>query len=125
MFNESKYKKCINHLVEIKISIVLTYLIVFALIGVGVGIPIMLNLTDEFITIVIAGVIGAIVGLIIGLASTWRVEMKIQEAYWRIDMINEIKKQNSTKNTPVAKTVVAIENKQTPKEDSQTEVNKE
>jgi hypothetical protein len=111
MFNENKYKKCVNHLIAIKASIVIGYLAIFALIGAGIGIPIMKQLTNQWYTIVIASTIGGVLGLIIGLFSTWQIEMKIQEAYWRIDLLNELKKQNSSKSA-IAKTVVAIENNQ-------------
>ena len=123
MFNEKKYQNCIGHLIGIKASIVIGCLILFAVCGAIIGIPIMNELTHETITIAISAAIGAIIGLIVGFSSTWRVEMKIQESYWRIDILNELKKQSSVKNTPVAKTVVAIENKQSPKvETNKTEV---
>ena len=73
-------------------------------------------LEEEWYIVAIAAVIGAILGLMIGLFSTWRIEMKIQESYWKIDVLQELQKQTSiaNKNTPVAKTVVAIENKSNP-----------
>ena len=112
-FNESKYKKCIGHLVAIKTCIVISYIIIFACIGAGVGYPIMEYLAEDWYVVGIGAGIGAIFGLLIGLFYTWRIEMKIQESYWRIDVLKELTKQTdiSTKNTPVAKTVVAIENK--------------
>ena len=115
-FNENKYLKCIKHLVAIKALIVLSYIIILACIGAGIGYPIMQYVYDEWYIIAISVGIGAILGLIIGLLSTWRIEMKIQEAYWKIAVLHELRKQtsNSNKNTPVAKTVVAIENKQSP-----------
>ena len=124
-FNENKYKKCIGHLIAIKTTIVICYLLIFTLIGGAIGYPIMVEIHEEWYVIVIAAVIGSIIGLIIGICSTWRVEMKIQEAYWNIDVINELQKQTSiaNKNTPVAKTVVAIENKQAP--EKKQEENKE
>lgn len=126
MFNESKYKKCISNLLAIKTSIVISYFVIFAFIGSTIGWAIMYNFTDTVITVVIAGIVGAILGLIIGLTSTWRIDMKIQEAYWKIDILNELKQQNVSKSSPVAKTVVAIENKQTPKgEESKIDKKKE
>ncbi|MCI8310351.1 MAG: hypothetical protein HFJ45_09420 [Clostridia bacterium] len=123
MFNEKKYLKCIKNLIGIKASIVIVYIVIFAIIGALIGIPIMNEFTYEETTIIISAVIGGCFGLIIGLSSTWHIEMKIQESYWRIDVINELKKQNLVKSTPVAKTVVAIENKQAPKvEESKTEI---
>lgn len=123
MFNEKKYLKCIKNLIGIKASIVIVYIVIFAIIGALIGIPIMNEFTYEETTIIISAVIGVCFGLIIGLSSTWHIEMKIQESYWRIDVINELKKQNLVKSTPVAKTVVAIENKQAPKvEESKTEI---
>ena len=73
-------------------------------------------LEEDWYVVAIAAAIGAILGLMIGLFSTWKVEMKIQESYWKIDMLHELQKQTSiaTKNIPVAKTVVAIENKSNP-----------
>lgn len=117
MFNENKYKKCIGNLLAIKTSIIISYFVIFAFIGSAIGWVIMYNFLKEAIyVVVIGGIVGAILGLIIGLTSTWRIDMKIQESYWKIDMLNELKKQNDSKGAPVAKTVVAIENKQTPKE---------
>ena len=115
-FNETKYKKCIGHLIAIKTCIVISYIIIFACIGAGIGYPIMEYLDEDWYVMAIGAGIGAILGLIIGLFSTWRIEMKIQESYWKIDVINELQKQTSiaNKNTPVAKTVVAIENKSNP-----------
>ena len=115
-FNEVKYKKCINHLIAIKACIVISYLIIFAFIGGAVGYPIMEVMDEDWYVIGIAAVVGAVIGLIIGLFSTWKIEMRIQESYWRIDVIKELQKQTSiaNKNTPVAKTVVAIENKPNP-----------
>ena len=115
-FNEIKYKKCIGHLIAIKTCIVISYIIIFACIGAGIGFPIMEYLDEEWHVIAIGAGIGAVIGLIIGLFSTWRVEMKIQESYWRIDVLTELQKQTAiaNKNTPVAKTVVAIENKSNP-----------
>ena len=123
-FNESKYKGCINHLIAIKAFIVISYLIIFALLGGSIGYPIMKYTNDEYYIIIISSIVGGVLGLLIGLFSTWRIEMKIQEAYWHIDVLNELKKQTSiaNKNTPVAKTVVAIENKSNPI-DSQKKVN--
>lgn len=115
-FNEVKYKKCIGHLIAIKTCIVISYIIIFAFIGAGIGFPIMEYMSEDWYVMAIAAVVGAILGLIIGLFSTWRIEMRIQESYWRIDVIKELQKQTSiaNKNTPVAKTVVAIENKSNP-----------
>ena len=115
-FNESKYKKCINHLIRIKILIVISYLIIFGCIGIGIGIPITKQLNQEWYIIAICAGVSAIIGLILGLYSTWGIEMKIQEAYWKIDMLDELKKQTTlgNKSTPIAKTVVAIENKSDP-----------
>jgi len=117
MFSEEKYKRDIGHLISMKTNIVISYIFVFAVIGIGAGIPLMTYITNNYITIVATCGVGALIGLIIGLNSTWRTDLKIQEAYWRIDVLNEIKKQNSIKNTPFAKTVVAIENNQVPKEE--------
>lgn len=111
MFNEAKFKKCINHLIEIKVCIVLFFCAVFAVVGIGVGYFLETNVMDNILVIVISGVIGGIIGILIGAFETWRVEMKIQEANWKIDVLNELKKQSQAKNTPIAKTVVAIENK--------------
>lgn len=115
-FNEVKYKKCIGHLIAIKTCIVISYIIIFACIGAGIGYPIMEYLDEGWYVIAIGAGIGALIGLIFGLFSTWRVEMHIQESYWKIDVLNELLKQTSiaNKNTPVAKTVVAIENKSNP-----------
>ncbi len=116
-FNENKYKKCISHLVTLKTCIVLGYMVLFSAICAGIGLIIMQEFfEDQLYVIGISTGIGALLGLIVGLSSTWSVEMKIQEAYWRMDILNEIKTQTSiaNKNTPIAKTVVAIENKQNP-----------
>ena len=116
-FNENKYKRCISHLVNIKTYTVLGYIVLFMIIGLAIGVPIVIEFFKDkpFLLVIPAG-IGAFLGLFIGLASTWRVEMKIQEAYWRIDTLKELKNQTdmANKNTPIAKTVVAIENNQTP-----------
>ena len=116
-FNENKYRRCISHLINLKTYIVLGYIILLTIIGIAIGIPIVLEFfaNKKFLIAVFAG-IGSFLGLIIGLSSTWTVEMKIQEAYWKIDTLNELKNQTAiaNKNTPVAKTVVAIENKQNP-----------
>jgi hypothetical protein len=114
MFNENKYKKCINHLIGIKTSIVIVYMMILAVIGGIVGFALMEEITKAPITIIIAVLVGLVIGLIIGLCSIWRVEMKIQEAYWRIDILKELKKQNSSKGAPIAKAIVSIENKQVP-----------
>ncbi len=113
-FNESKYKRCISHLVNLKTYTVLGYITLFMAIGIAIGVPLVMEFFKDkpFLLVVPAG-IGAFLGLIIGLNSTWRVEMKIQEAYWKIDVLKELKNQTSSanKNNPIAKTVVAIENK--------------
>lgn len=117
-FNETKYKNCINNLIATKVCIVISYLIILGLIGAGIGFYIMRKMNEDYYIIAIGAGIGAIIGLMLSLLSTWRVEMKIQEAYWRIDTLKELQKQTSiaNKNTPIAKTVVAIENKQSPQE---------
>jgi uncharacterized membrane protein required for colicin V production len=125
MFNENKYKKCINHLIGIKTSIVIFSLVIFAILGGFVGFALMQEFTNEVMTVVISAIVGAIVGIILGLFSTWRVEMKIQEAYWRIDTLNELKKQNSQKNAPIAKAVVSIKNNQNSKPKDKNSENKE
>ena len=123
MFYEKKYQNCISHLVGLKVSIVIGCIILFSAFGLIIGIPIMQEITDEEITLAISAGIGAVIGIIVGVSSTWRVEKEIQESYWRVEILNELKKQNSVKNNPVAKTVVAIENKQSPKiEENKTEI---
>ena len=115
MFNESKYKKCINHLIAIKVSVIIFYILAFALIGAGIGIIIMNEIAKTWTPVIIGASTGALIGLILGVFSTWRIEMKIQESYWRIDVLNEIKRNSEIKNNnPIAKTVVAIENKHSP-----------
>jgi hypothetical protein len=112
MFNENKYKKCINQLIGVKIAIVICYMLVFAVAGGIIGYEVVQEFINDKVIIIVSIAIGILVGFILGLCSTWRVEMKIQEAYWRIDTLNELKKQNSSKTNSIAKTVVAIENKQ-------------
>ena len=115
-FNEKKYKNCISKLIDIKIFIIIAYLIIFISIGVMASYKIMEHTNHNWIVTAIGVGTGAIVGLLLGCYSTWEIEMKIQEAYWKIDVITELKKQtnNSNKQNPIAKTVVAIENKQVP-----------
>lgn len=118
-FNKNKYKKCIDYLISLKTCAVIGYIILFAVAGAIIGFPISQEFFNEELYVVgIAAGIGAVLGLFIGLFSTYGIEMKIQEANWRIDVLDELKTQSSiaTKNTPVAKTVVAIENKQNPTE---------
>lgn len=113
-FNEEKYKKCIHHLIAIKICIIISFIIIFMCAGAGAGYPIMKSMNGDWRPITVAIAIGFVIGFIMGLFSTWEIEMKIQEAYWNIDVIRELKKRNelASKNAPIAKTVVAIENKQ-------------
>lgn len=123
-FNETKYRKCINHLVSLKASIIIGYIIIFALFGTGISFPIMNEFFyDEFYILGIGAGIGAIIGLLIGLSATWKIEMKIQESFWRIDILKELQNQTSiaNKNIPVAKTVVAIENKSSQPEEKKEE----
>ncbi len=127
-FNEAKYKRCISHLIAIKVFIVLCCIALFAFIGAEI--TALIEDVETFLdvetkTLAIGSVIGAIFGLVIGISATWSIEMKIQEAYWRIDTLNFQKENNlAYKNTPVAKTVVAIENKQSQPEEKK-EVEKE
>ena len=115
-FNEKKYKNCINHLIDIKTFIIISYVIIFTCIGIGIGLPLMQKFGNKWYIISLSTGISFIFGLLLGLSSVWRVEMKIQEAYWKIDVMNELKKQSDlyNKKSPIAKTVVAIENTQTP-----------
>ena len=103
-FNESKYKRCISHLVNLKTYTVLGYITLFMAIGIAIGVPLVMEFFKDkpFLLVVPAG-IGAFLGLIIGLNSTWRVEMKIQEAYWKIDVLKELKNKTSSanKNNPI------------------------
>ena len=114
-FNERRYKRCILHLVTAKITIVLVLIIIFFFLGASAGIGAMYVFKAPKNELLFAGIgagIGAFIGLILGINSTWKIEMQIQEAYWRIEMLDEIKKQSlSNRNAPIAKTVVAIENK--------------
>ena len=95
MFNEKKYKGCIGHLISQKAVIVIIYLLIFAIIGFVAGYAITLSADGEITTALVGLAIGAVVGFFIGIFSTWKIEMKIQEAYWRIDMLNEFKMNNS------------------------------
>ena len=116
-FNEKKYKNCINNLNSLKANFVFIYIIIFSTIGLLIGYTIQYFTNFDWKITVLGACISAIIGLIIGLFSTWEIEMKIQEANWRIDTLNELKKQSSiaNKNVPFAKTVVSIENNsQTP-----------
>ena len=117
MFNETKYRNCIKQLKGIKVIIVILSILIFFFLGIGVGFAAKKYLYNENYIILVGAGLGIFLGLIIGLDSTWKVEMEIQEAYLKIDLINEVKKQtNSMKNAPIAKTVVAIENRQSPRE---------
>ena len=71
MFNGEKYKKCINHLIEKKVLIVLSYVFIFSCIGFGIGFPIMTELVHNVIPIVISIISGFLIGLYIGLNSIW------------------------------------------------------
>ena len=113
-FNENKYRRCIKHLVTLKTLTFLLCFTIFAIIGAEIGILIMNNFFEGKLYIVtMSAIIGAIFGLIFGSSASWEVETKIQEAYWKIDILKELKQQTSlaNKNTPIAKTIVAIENK--------------
>lgn len=114
MFNDEKYKKCINHLIERKYLILLSYIIIFSCIGLGIGFPIMLELVHNYTPVIVGVICGFFSGLYLGLNSIWKVELKIQELYWKSEMLEEIKKYNSNKSLPMAKTVVLVENNQAP-----------
>lgn len=123
MFNENKYKKCIKHLIDIKTTIIIAYTAIFTLIGVGIGVPIMMYKINAVAVVIFTTAIGALMGLCLGLSVTWKIEMRIQEAYWKIDMLNESKKCSEQKNdNPVSKTIISIENKQIPNEPTKTEI---
>ena len=108
-FNEKKYRKCINHLVEQKTSVLLGYPILFAFIGAGAGMLITHKFFHDNLYILVAIiVIGALIGILIGLSYSWEIEMKIQEASLEIEILQELKNQSSNN---IAKTIVAIENK--------------
>lgn len=94
MFNKEKYQKCIGHLVSQKFTIIFVYLLIFAAIGAVVGSIFMFGLNRNETVLFIGIGIGLVIGLIIGISSVWKIDMKIQEAYWRIDLLSEIKKQN-------------------------------
>lgn len=104
MFNESKYQKCIGHLVGIKVSIIIIWTLIFLAAGLGIGYAVSFQTGDD-VSMAIGAVIGAVIGLIVGFSSTWRIEMRIQESYWRIDMLRELK--NNTANCKKASAVVA------------------
>ena len=91
----------------------MTLILYFHLLELEYGYSFFQYIRSEWYIIVIPSIIGAFIGLIFGLCSTWGIEMKIQEAYWRLDVMKELKKQTETANkiTPIAKTVVAIENR--------------
>lgn len=114
-FNESKYKQCINHLLAIKICIVLSYIIIFAILGAIVAAYFPTTEYNNYV-IIIGICIGTLLGLFLSIFFTWGIDMRIQEAYWKIDVLNELKNQSLLfqKNTPVAKAIVSIENKQHP-----------
>ena len=116
MFNKAKYEKCIGHLVSQKFSVIFTYLIVFAAIGAGIGCAIMFGAdTDEF-SLIIGLIVGAVIGIITGISATWRIEMKIQEAYWRIDMLQELQNKNLNLLDNKKETKKAVETKEESKE---------
>lgn len=111
MFNEGKYKKCINHLISAKVTIIVLYTIVFLAIGGTAGYAIDIDTSG----MIVGAIVGGIIGIIIGISSTWRIEMRIQEAYWRIDSLNELK--NSNVNLKSASSKVSSQ--------KETEVNSE
>ena len=94
MFNKEKYQKCIGHLVSQKFTIIFVYLLIFAAIGIVIGSIFMFGLNRNETALYIGIGAGLIIGLIVGISSVWKIDMKIQEAYWRIDLLSEIKKQN-------------------------------
>ena len=94
MFNKEKYQKCIGHLVSQKFTVIFVYLLIFAAIGVVVGSIFMFGLNRNETALYIGIGVGLFIGLIIGISSVWKIDMKIQEAYWRIDILSELKKQN-------------------------------
>ena len=125
LFNENKYKKGINYLIEQKTSIILGYSILFVCFGAGIGMFLTHKFFNDNLYVIIATTgVGLIIGLLIGCYYAWEIEMKIQEAYWRLDVMQEIKTQTAlaNKNTPIAKTVVAIENKSNSAEDKFEEI---
>ena len=111
-FNENKYKKCIKHLETLKTCILLSYFIIFACIGAGIGIMIMNKFFEgKLYVITISAIFGAIIGLILASSETWDIEMKIQDANWKVDVLKELKQQTTLYNkNPIAKTIVSIEN---------------
>ena len=94
MFNKEKYQKCIGHLVSQKFTVIFVYLLIFAAIGVVVGSIFMFGLNRNETVLYIGIGVGLFIGLIVGISSVWKIDMKIQEAYWRIDILSELKKQN-------------------------------
>ena len=123
-FNENRYKQCIKHLIDLKFFVILLYIALLACIGMGCAYlsikytNILDHIKEPWQVYTIMSVCGGVIGLFTGALSTWSIEMMVQEAYWKIDVIHELKNQTTiattTKNTPFAKTVVAIENKQNP-----------
>lgn len=95
MFNKEKYQNCIGHLVSQKITIIFIYLLVFAAIGVAIGSVFMFLLDRTEMTLFVCLAVGLVIGIVLGVLSVWKIDMKIQEAYWRIDVLSELKKQNS------------------------------
>ncbi len=94
MFNENKYKACINRLILQKFGVIISSFFIFGIIGGGIAFPIMVSLSQKISTVIIGIIIGAIIGLIIGINNAWKIDMQIQESYWRIDVLSELKKQN-------------------------------
>lgn len=117
-FNEKKYRRCISRLADLKVYVILVCMILLGAVGAGIAYKFRDKMPQEWQVYSTGAGIGVLIGLLIGLLSIWRIEMKIQESYWRIDVLNELRNQTtvatSNKNTPYAKTVVAIENKQSP-----------
>lgn len=100
MFSKEKYQKCIGHLVSQKFTIVFVYALVFAAIGIGIGSAIMFGADTSEVSLFAGLIIGLIIGIMAGISATWKIEMKIQEAYWRIEMLAELKNNNSKSTKP-------------------------
>lgn len=95
MFNREKYEKCIGHLVSQKFTVIFTYALIFAAIGAGIGCAIMFGADTSEASLFAGLIIGLVIGIMAGISATWKIEMRIQEAYWRIEMLAELKSSNS------------------------------